>query len=217
MAVRNNVVHSNAGAGIYLDQAPGAVLDIYNNFIFDNLEDGIWLDNFGLPWDGTAAVRILNNSIDASQDYGIAAVWYDNAPVFIRNNAVYGSADPDIDASGADQDYNLTGDGSAIGPNSWPNQNPSFVSATNLHLQSGSIARGKAQDLTATFGNDIDDESASPGRRDLGHRGRPGGGRGRADAHRSRTTPRARHRTPSPPPRRSLPRSSASASPGSPR
>ena len=149
VVVRNNMIYSNAGPDVYLVNAPGAVLDVYNNIIYDNFEDGVWLDEFG-GWVAGASIRILNNTLYNNSDYGVVSLAPWNAEVLIRNNLSFGNTDPDFSANGADQDHNLSEDGSATGPNSLPNRTALQVAfelpgSGDLHLQTGSQARGAGQ------------------------------------------------------------------------
>ncbi|MCG6920093.1 MAG: right-handed parallel beta-helix repeat-containing protein, partial [Acidobacteria bacterium] len=174
VVVRNNVIHDGGGPGIYVD-SPNAILDIHNNVISGNNQDGIWFPSSSGPWAAGAAVSVVGNTIYYNQDYGIISQVATNAAIFLRNNLVTTNAQSaggqaDFQVTGADADYNLSGDGTAAGANSLRNVPLSGAGGVNfvdssapfdLHLQSTSQAIDQGADLSALFTSDIDGATRS--------------------------------------------------------
>jgi uncharacterized delta-60 repeat protein len=161
VVVRGNLIHNSNGAAIY-PETSNAIMDIYNNFLYDNAEDGIWMDPGA--WAASAALRIWNNTIYNNLHWGIVSSAGSNPNVTLRNNICKSNAFGDFNVPSADGDYNLSGDGSAPGANSLWNVpltgagGVNFVSTAlprNLHLlgTSSAIDRGAT---SALFSFDID-------------------------------------------------------------
>lgn len=77
----NNINSNEDGYGIYFDNVTGAELNIVNNTITNNAQDGIYIDQVGQQGDVNPAsiVNISGNTItDNVQDWGYAGIYINN-------------------------------------------------------------------------------------------------------------------------------------------
>jgi outer membrane protein assembly factor BamB len=156
VVVRNNLVYDLPATGIRVND-PAANVDVYNNIVY-NMNRGVFFDQ------PPAAADVSNNTVYNCFVTGYAGVGGTFGVVTLRNNiGRTGSSDFSFPGGvNPSSGYNLSGDGSAPGSNSWtgvPLPNLNFVSTTfgaeNLHIQSPSAAENLGTVL-GKFNTDVD-------------------------------------------------------------
>lgn len=123
----------------------------------------------------TAGIRITQSSGTATVQnctvFGMdgRGIYEDDGILTVTNTISMGNSQEDFDIVYGQQSYNLSSDDTAQGAGSLANKLAAdqFVSITaeaeNLHLKEGSDAIDAADDLSAEFSNDIDDEARPAG------------------------------------------------------
>jgi hypothetical protein len=158
------IVKANCAAGVIIGSGTGN--RFYNNLVYDNQGYG-----GGVAIDFSAiSSEVVNNTVYNNPNlYGVHVgnnTGTSNSLNVVVNNIMYlnmtnpiyagGSADYANFGAGTNSGYDLTGDGSAVGPNSIVKQNPLFVNASlaDFHLSAGSPAIDKGTtvgDITDVF------------------------------------------------------------------
>ena len=173
VVLRNNLIHDTGSSAIRVYD-PDAIVDIIGNVAYGvSSTTGIWL-NVGASWTGSARVRVLNNTVFGSLNYGVYSDAGTNAQVLLRNNLSHSNGWSAFQVPSPDpaSSHNLASDGTGTthspaggGVDNVPLTGApgvNFVNTTSgtedLHIQDTSRARNAGADLSAIFNRDVDYE-----------------------------------------------------------